>query len=117
MQYFEKFDDSVPPNLYNLADTTIARLPKMLFVIAKHDVLCSSGLKFARRVSNKTKNVTIALANGPHQVKDSPDFAAHNAVTTCIRDFLAGEEISSFDPKLLKKVSGSSQTELLFRNC
>ena len=101
-----KFDGSIPPNLCDLKPASIARLPKMLFIIAKHDVLCSPGLRFAKQVSNVTKNATIALANGPHQVKDSAHFAAHNAVTTCIGKFLAGEEINSFDSKLLEKVSG-----------
>ena len=103
----KSFDRSVPQNLYSLPEKSIGRLPNMLFVIAEHDVLRSSGLEFARRVRKETtNNVIIALANGPHQVKDSGHFAAHDAVTSCIRKFLAGEKID-FDPasNLLRDVS------------
>ena len=106
MEQPERFDHSVPPNLCHWPVNNIARLPKMLFIISKHDVLYSPGLRFAKKVSDVTKNATIFLANAPHQVKDSAHFAAHNAVTTCIGKFLAGEEMGSFDPKLLDKVSG-----------
>ena len=101
-----KSDKSIEPNLCDVDPKNIGQLPKMLFIIAKHDVLCSPGLKFAKQMRSVADDVTIALANGPHQVKDSAHFAAHGAVTRCIEKFLAGEEInSSFDGELLWDVS------------
>ena len=101
----DAFDPSCPQHLMDLWEASIKRLPNMLFITAKHDVLYAPRLEFAKRVQKENQNaITVVVANGPHQVKDSEVFAANKPVTACIKEYLQSGKIDLFGSDLLELV-------------